>query len=51
MSTKNITIAEALERLKRGENIAGLSIDLMGGKVKALDAYNLGKAGIEGLMK
>jgi hypothetical protein len=47
MSTKIITVSEALERLKNGEDIEGLTINFRGTKVKALDAFKLGKAGIE----
>ena len=47
MNSKSITVSEALERLKRGEKIKGVSIDFKGVKVKALDAFKLGKAGID----
>ena len=47
MNSKSITASEALERLKNGENIEDLAVDFKGGKVKALDAFKLGKAGIE----
>jgi len=47
MSSKHISVSEALKRLKKGEKIGGLTIDFKGAKVKALDAFKLGKAGIE----
>jgi len=47
MNSKLITASEALERLKNGENLTGLTIDFATEKVKALDAFALGKAGIE----
>lgn len=48
MSDSNyITVAEALARLQRGDTIAGATIDFRGAQVKALDAFTLGKAGIE----
>ena len=46
-SSNKITVSEALERLKRGESIEGQVIDFKGAKVKALDAFKLGKAGFE----
>lgn len=47
MNREHITVAEALERLKSGENLEGVTIDFKKAKVKALDAFKLGKAGIE----
>jgi len=47
MSSKSITVSDALERLKNGEKIEGTTIEFKGAKVKALDAFKLGKAGIE----
>jgi hypothetical protein len=46
-SSKQITVTEALERLKRGESLEGQMIDFKGEKIKALDAFKLGKAGFE----
>ena len=45
MSHNSISVAEALERLNKGENVKGASIDFAGSKVKALDAFKLGKEG------
>jgi hypothetical protein len=48
MSNSNhISVAEALARLRRGDAIAGATIDFRGAQVKARDAFALGKAGIE----
>lgn len=48
MNSKSITASEALERLKTGKKMEGFTIDFKKeGKVKALDAFKLGKAGIE----
>lgn len=47
MSSKTISVSNALARLKNGEKIEGLMIDFKEAKVKALDAFKLGKAGIE----
>jgi hypothetical protein len=47
MNSKTIKPSEALERLKKGETIEGLSINFKGAKVKALDAFKLGKAGVD----
>lgn len=47
MNSETITVSEALERLKNGEKLEGLAIDFKRRKVKALDAFNLGKAGID----
>ncbi len=47
MSHNSISVAEALERLNKGENVKGASIDFAGSKVKALDAFKLGKEGVE----
>lgn len=48
MSDSNyISVAEALARVKRGDSIAGATIDFRGAQVKARDAFTLGKAGIE----
>jgi hypothetical protein len=44
---KNIAAFEALKRLKSGEAIEGLTVDFEGVKIKALDAFQLGKAGVE----
>ena len=46
-SSKPITVSEALERIRRGESIEGQTIDFKGKKIKALDAFMLGKAGVE----
>ena len=46
-SSKPITVSEALEQVKRGESLEGYTIDFKGEKIKALDAFKLGKAGIE----
>lgn len=43
----SISVSEALKRLKNGESIEGITIDFTSERVKALDAFNLGKAGIE----
>lgn len=47
MNKESITVSEALKRLKSGENLEGVTIDFKKAKVKALDAFKLGKAGIE----
>ena len=47
MNSKSITVAEALKLLEKGEKIKDVSVDFKGRKVKALDAFKLGKAGIE----
>lgn len=47
MNSKSITVAEALKLLEKGEKIEDVSVDFKGRKVKALDAFKLGKAGIE----
>lgn len=44
---KTITVSEALDRLKNGEKIEGLSVNFKVMKVKALDAFKLGKAGVD----
>lgn len=46
MSSKRISAAEALKRLKDGGKMEGLTIDFKGAKVKTLDAFKLGKAGV-----
>ncbi|MBL7783506.1 MAG: hypothetical protein JNM22_19895 [Saprospiraceae bacterium] len=47
MSSKKMTLAEALTLLRSGEKMDKLTIDFKkGDKVKALDAFKLGKAGI-----
>lgn len=47
MNRESITVSKALKRLKKGKTIAGMVVDFTGEKVKALDAFKLGKAGIE----
>lgn len=47
MTNKSITVDEALARIREGSDLDGLSIDFSEAKVKALDAFKLGKAGIE----
>ena len=47
MSSKKISVAEALKRLKDGKKLKGAAIDFKGAKVKALEAYKLGQAGID----
>lgn len=47
MASKSITVTEALKRLEDGEKIEGITIDFKDTKVKALDAFKLGKSGIE----
>lgn len=47
MSSKKMTVAEAIFLLKSGKKMDELTIDFKkGDKVKALDAFRLGKAGI-----
>ncbi len=46
-SSKPITVLEALEWLKRGGSLEKQMIDFKGEKIKALDAFKLGKAGFE----
>lgn len=47
MNRESITVSKALKRLKKGKTIAGMVVDFTGEKVKALDAFKLGMAGIE----
>ncbi len=47
MTSKSITVTEALKRLEKGGNMEGVTIDFENIKVKALDAFKLGKVGIE----
>lgn len=48
MNSKSITVTEALNLLKAGGEMGELTIEFKKGeKVKALDAFQLGKAGIE----
>ncbi|MBK6901576.1 MAG: SMI1/KNR4 family protein [Saprospirales bacterium] len=47
MNSKSISVAEALSLLKAGNKIEEFTIDFKGAEVKALDAFNLGKAGIQ----
>lgn len=47
MKSKSISVAEALKLLKAGDKIEELTIDFKGAEVKALDAFILGKAGIQ----
>ena len=47
MNSRQISVAEALKLLKDGEKLEGVAIDFKVSKVKALDAFKLGKAGIE----
>lgn len=46
-NSKHISVAEALKRLKEGKKLKGVAIDFKGAKVKALEAFKLGKAGID----
>ena len=46
-NSKNISVAEALKRLKDGKKLKGVAIDFKGEKVKALEAFKLGQAGID----
>jgi uncharacterized protein (DUF4415 family) len=43
----NISVLEALARLDKGESIKDSHINFKGAKVKALDAFKLGKEGID----
>jgi hypothetical protein len=45
--SNDITVAEALARLRSGASIAGATIDFQGEQVKARDAFILGKAGVD----
>ncbi len=47
MNSKSISVAEALKRLEKGKKLDGVVIDFKREKVKALDAFKLGKAGVE----
>lgn len=47
MTSKSITATEALKRLEEGKKIEGITIDFENKKVKALDAFKLGKVGID----
>ncbi|GJM36527.1 MAG: hypothetical protein DHS20C18_55280 [Saprospiraceae bacterium] len=47
MTSKSITVTEAIKRLEEGKKIEGITIDFENTKVKALDAFKLGKVGIE----
>ena len=47
MSSKTISVTEALQRVKSREDIEGLSVDFGGHKLKTLDAFQLGKAGVD----
>ncbi len=42
-----ITVAEALEKLKKGESLGEYQIDFSNDKVEALDAMQFAKAGVE----
>lgn len=46
-NSKNISVGEALKRLKDGKKLKGVAIDFKGEKVKALEAFKLGRAGID----
>lgn len=46
-SSNHITVSEALSRLEKGEDIEHFSIDFEGESIKALDAFKLGKVGVE----
>lgn len=47
MNSSSISVIEALELLKRGKTLKGYSITFGKAKIKALDAFQLGKAGID----
>lgn len=48
MNSSSISVSEALECLKNGKTLEGVSISFSSeAKIKALDAFRLGKAGIE----
>jgi hypothetical protein len=47
MISSSISVGEALARLKSEKTLEGYSIDFTGVKIKALDAFYLGKAGID----
>lgn len=47
MNSNQISVAEALKLLKDGKKLEGVVIDFNLSKVKAMDAFKLGQAGIE----
>jgi len=47
MNSSNISVTEALARVKSGKTLEGISISFSGAKIKALDAFQLGKAGVD----
>ncbi|MDX2164539.1 MAG: hypothetical protein SFW07_03875 [Gammaproteobacteria bacterium] len=47
MNSSNISVTEALARVKNGKTLEGISISFSGAKIKALDAFQLGKAGVD----
>jgi len=47
MNNRSISVSDVLDRLKKRKSIAGFDIDFEGVKVKAMDAFRLGKAGID----
>ena len=47
MSNNKISVSEALKRLKDGGTLTGLTVDFNGEPIKALDAFQLGKAGMD----
>jgi len=47
MNSKSITTQQAIVLLERGEKIAGFEVDFEGEKIKAIDAFKLGKGGID----
>ncbi len=46
-NSKNLSVTEALKHLEEGKKLEGLAIDFKGEKIKAMEAFRLGKAGID----
>ena len=47
MTNNTISVTEALERIQQGASLTGYTVDFQHTQVKALDAFQLGKAGID----
>jgi len=47
MNNRSISVSDALDRLKNGKIIEGFKIEFAGAKVKAMDAFRLGKVGVD----
>ena len=47
MTNNTISVAEALKRIQQGASLSGCTVDFQDARLKALDAFQLGKAGID----